>query len=91
MAWWQFAGALVLGGIVSTLAGIFIPRWLDKRQETKQLLTEEGFKKLFNDTILPDLTNTIEEMIEERIRTTRATDGYVRLRQTPVPPDEPPF
>ena len=91
---WQFVLAVVTASLVSSGLLAVGRWWMERRRKTKKLLTEDAFKRVFDESILPGLTTTIEGMIEERIRAVRATGQYVNLRPTPpvhAPPEEAPF
>lgn len=77
MEWWQFILAVAAASLLSTGVAALGRWWMARRKKTKKLLTEDAFKKFFDESILPDLTTNIDKMIEERIRTLRATDSYL--------------
>ncbi len=72
LEWWQWALTLLGVAVVSPIVNRFWSTWWDerrhRRKKTQKLLTEDAFKTVFNESILPDLVRQVQTMIEAQIR-----------------------
>lgn len=66
--WWQWALTLVTVGVVVPVFSLVLNNWWARRKQTRKVLTEDAFKRVFNESILPDLERSIKDRIEGEIR-----------------------
>ena len=66
--WWLWALTLVVVALIAPVLNLMLDNWWAKRKNTQKVLTEDAFRKLFNESILPDLERNLTNMIETQIR-----------------------
>ena len=67
--WWLWALTLSVVAFVAPILNLALSNWWARRKPNQQNLTEYAVRKLFNESIMPDLERNLTSMIETQIRT----------------------